>query len=221
MQQNPNACIADDEKLHRWSALKTVAGTNISTTTFGKLTAWIDSYSGPGLQVGDVKNLVRDYAGTTLDTIVNNIRSIQRKSFAEYSLSMDGTPSFAHAECIIMRFVSRSFDIYELVVRVGIFKNSLSSDQLAHHILDCIHNQSRVPLIDWVAVQLDRASTNKAAIRKITEDVCDANPKAFYCSSHGINNPGRLLIERGKFADEFRTIWQQMAGYKRKYRDHL
>ena len=125
IQVNPNACIADEEKMYRLSASKTVAVTNISADTFGKLTAWIDSYSGPGLQVRDVKNLVRDYAGTTLDTIVNNIRSIQRKSFAEYSLSMDRTPSFAHAECIIMRFILRSFDIYELVVRVVWFVKKL------------------------------------------------------------------------------------------------
>ena len=206
MEANPNACIADEEKVHRLSALKAVAGTNISAATFGELTAWIDSYSGPGLQVGDVKNLIRDYAETTLDSIINNIRLTQRNTFTEYSLSMDGTPSFAHAECIIVRFVSRSFDIYELVVRVGLFKNALSSDQLAHHILNCIHTRLKVPLIDWVAVQLDRAHTNKAAIHNITEKIGDANPIAFYCSSHGINNASNLLIERSKFADEFRKI---------------
>ena len=220
MEANPNACIADEEKVHRLSALKAVAGTNISAATFGELTAWIDSYSGPGLQVGDVKNLIRDYAETTLDSIINNIRLTQRNTFTEYSLSMDGTPSFAHAECIIVRFVSRSFDIYELVVRVGLFKNALSSDQLAHHILDCIHTRLRVPLIDWVAIELNHASTNKAAIRKITEEFCYNNPKALYCSSNGINNAGRLLIERSNFADELRKIWKQTIGYKGKCRDY-
>ena len=39
MQANFNACIADEEKLYRLSALKTVTETNISAANFGELTA--------------------------------------------------------------------------------------------------------------------------------------------------------------------------------------
>ena len=48
------------------------------------------------------------------------------KTYPEFSISVDGTPSFAGAECIMVRFVTNKLDIVELVARVGLFEKSLT-----------------------------------------------------------------------------------------------
>jgi hypothetical protein len=144
----PNACSDDREKHYRMTALKTISIANISAGSLEDMRPFIEKNSKPGLLLGDTSNLVRDYAEPTLDTIVSDIRSLLDKSFPEFGLSLDGTPSFAEAECIIIRFVTKNFVIMELVVRVGLFHMHLKHEDLAHHIVDCIHKRLCLPVSD-------------------------------------------------------------------------
>jgi hypothetical protein len=72
-----------------------------------------------------------------------------------------------------------------------------------------------------VSVQLDRASTNKAAIVKVKESYPDANSKEMYCISHGLNNVGMKLFEHAQFVEEFRKLYQGIIQYPGKARDHM
>ena len=165
-----------------------------------------------------MRNLVKDYAQPTLSNLIDNFRSILRQSFPEFSLSLDGTPSFAEAECMLVRYVTKKFQILELVATVGLFKHSLTSKYLAQHTLSCINHRLLLPVSDWVAVQLDRASTNKSAIIKMKK-IPDAKPQTFFCSSHGINNASKLMFKNAKLAENFKTIWQQMIQFSGQARE--
>lgn len=136
------------------------------------------------------------------------MRDIQLSSFPEFSISMDGTPSFADSECIILRSVNRWTRSESSFVQ-----EKPDSDELANHILKCFHVHLHVPLVDWVPVQLDRASTNKAAISKLKNAYPDANSKEVYCISHGLNNVGKKLFGHAKFVEELRKLYQAMIQY--------
>jgi hypothetical protein len=98
-------------------------------------------------------------------------------------------------------------------VRVALFENAPNSENLAHHIVSCINDRLELPLADWVAVQLDRAVTNKAAISKIVSKFPDANPTLNFCSSHGISNAGKILMKHAPFANKFRSIYQKIIQF--------
>ena len=78
----------------------------------------------------------------------------------------------------------KEFNIVELVVHLQLFDTSLDSEDIAIHILDTIENRMEVDPKKWRAVMFDRASTNKAAVKKIAERT-GIDPLAAYCVSHG------------------------------------
>ena len=59
---------------------------------------------------------------------------------------------------------------------------------LGNHIIDTIVNRLGLHLKNWLSVQQDRAQTNKASLRLITEDYPDAQPTKNYCCTHGLSN---------------------------------
>ena len=93
-----------------------------------------------------------------------------------------------------MRFVTKKYQIVEIFTRVGLFKSKLNSDNLESHLLQTINEHLMLPIFDWVAVQLDRSSTNKAAISNIKSECLDANPTQNFCASHDINNASKYYL---------------------------
>ena len=108
--------------------------------------------------------------------------------FDDYSIIIDGTPSFAAAECIIVRIVSHHWDIHEFVVSLGLFKKSLNGEQLASHIISSIINNIKQSLENMLALHMDRAKTNTSALGHIKKDYTSVLPSNNFCCSHGLNN---------------------------------
>ena len=77
---------------------------------------WIQQTSLPGLDIGDATNLARENAVSLRNELIDEMKQILRKSFPEYGISLDGTPSFAEAECIMLQFVTKSYNIVEIIV---------------------------------------------------------------------------------------------------------
>ena len=179
LENNPYSVASSEEKLYRMEGLLTIALANIGIGQFTDLLPWIEKNSKEGLNMGHASKLTRLYAKPALDFLLKQISS--RNSFPQFSLSIDGTPSFAEAECIIVRFVNKNYQIIEIVARIALFERKLNSDELANHVLNCINTRLMVPLCDWTTVQLDRASTNKAAIRKLKDTYPDATPVETKC----------------------------------------
>ena len=76
----------------------------------------------------------------------------------------------------MVRCVTTDYKIIELTAKPSLFKKKLNSIQLSNHIVKTITETLQLQLIDWTSVQLDRASTNKAALCLITENYKEANP---------------------------------------------
>ena len=179
--------------MYRMNCVKAIARANISLTSLEDLKPWLDYYSKDGLTIGAPMELVRNFAKPVSTSLIHEMRGVLNCCYGEFSISLDGTPSFAEAECVILRIVTKKFQILELVVRLALFKNKLNSDELAEHVLQTIQVRLGLEISEWMSVQLDRASTNKAAIRKIKEVFDVADPSLNYCASHGMNNVGKNL----------------------------
>ena len=115
---------------------------------------------------------------------LNKIKKSYQSSFPEFSLTLDGSPFFAEAECIIVRMVHKStWRIIELIIHLGLFEGSLDSDDIAKHIRTTIEERLGADPKKWRAAMMDRASTNKAAMEKAKADM-NTNPLSVPCCSH-------------------------------------
>ena len=192
---NPESCLDQATQNYRMNALKSISQENVSTESWGELNYFIPKNVKTILSMCYPGNLARDYATPVLQLLIDKIRMLKEKDFPEYSPSIDGTPGFAEAECVIMMFVTKQYQIVEMFTMVGLFKRKLNLENLTSHLLQTINERLTLPLCDWMAVQLDRSSTNKAAISKIKSEFLDTNPTQNFCASHGINNASKRLLD--------------------------
>ena len=90
-------------KVYRQGALCSIAKANVSINALGEMSDWIDSNSKENLTLGYVKDLPREHAERTLESLIDDIvKFIHEKCFPEYSVIFDSTPSFANYEAIII-----------------------------------------------------------------------------------------------------------------------
>ena len=113
---------------------------------------------------------------------------MSKGSYQEFSVSFDGTPTFAEAEAIIIRVVTRDYHIVELLVKCNLFKHKLNAKQLANHMLSTIIDRLGKDISDWIAGQQDRANTNKSALKEIETNFPNVKISKNYCCSHTFSN---------------------------------
>ena len=214
-----NTCLVTTK--HRISALRAIASANMPLSALESLAPWIDSISKPGLTLGGVKEIPRNYAAILHSQLRTEMKCMLKHSFLEFGITFDGTPSFAVAEAIKIRFVTYKFDIVELLVKVSCFKKKLNAENIANHLIQTITGDLGLHVKNWVTSQQDRASTNLCALRKIRDTVADANPTRNDCVSHTLSNAGKamLLSDNAKHANLFRKQWQSVIQYPGRARD--
>ena len=88
-------------------------------------------------------------------------------SEVDVGLIFDGMNSFSELECIIVRFKTKDLRIYDLVVRVVIFQDSLNVDEIFNHIIDTIQNKPGIQIENWIASMCNCAATNRAYIGRV------------------------------------------------------
>ena len=100
------------------------------------------------------------------DLHLSKIRGIIADCYPEFTVIMDGTPVFAEAECVMLRFVRKSNSkIYEFVVHIGLYAESLDGNTIAKHVADVLTGgRLSLQLKNWKATAVDRAATNKRAM---------------------------------------------------------
>lgn len=125
------------------------------------------------------------------DLHVSKINSVINHCYPEFTVVMDGTPVFAEAECVVLRFVHRtSHKIKELVVHLGLYSESLDGITIAAHVSDVLTDRLSLNLRHWKAISIDRASTNKKAMDILQESTA-LIPFRAYCVSHGTAGCGK------------------------------
>ena len=71
--------------------------------------------------MSDRSNMVKNYAIPLRKSLIGEMKELLNFCYSDYSISLDGTLSFAEAECIILRVVTKK-TILEFVVRIALFK---------------------------------------------------------------------------------------------------
>lgn len=103
-----------------------------------------------GYSLGNCGDLVNMCSASLLVSLLDRVRCIAcgDEAFNEYSITFDGTPSFAEAEAIVLRFVTKDYNVIELLVKCSLFKKKLNAQELGSHVVDTIVNRLGLPLKD-------------------------------------------------------------------------
>jgi hypothetical protein len=126
------------------------------------------------------------------DLHLSKIRGIIADCYPEFTIIMDGTPVFAEAECVMLRFVHKTNKkIYEFVVHLGLYAESLDGNTIAKHVADVLTGgRLSLQLKHLKATSVDRAATNKRAMTVLHDDH-GISPFRAYCVSHGTSGCGK------------------------------
>ena len=87
-----------------------------------------------------------------------------------------------------------------MVARLSLYKNKLNSHNLVQYIVTTITSRLGLVMCQWLAVQLDRALTNRNGITKTNVQYAQVKLATNYCSSHGLNNVGKRFSDATKHA---------------------
>ena len=85
---------------------------------------WVNDYA--GCTLGNPTDLPNAFAKPVWDSLNERISSILCGGgcFNEFSVTFDGTPSFAEAEAIVIRCVTKTWKVIEILVKCSLFKIS-------------------------------------------------------------------------------------------------
>ena len=90
----------------------------------------------------------------------------------QYGLILDGSPLFADAESVVIRFVHKKrWKVIELIIHVALYANSLDGEAIvaiAKHISDAL-KEYKLNGKFWRVAMLDHAGTNKTSLSLLTE----------------------------------------------------
>lgn len=116
----------------------------------------VDDYADETLgNVGDFSALA---APAVHKAITERIRDILagHGCYDEFAVTFDGTPSFAEAEAVIVRIVTKDGVILELLVCCGLYEKKLNAENLKCHVIDTITNRVGLELKNWLSTHQDR-----------------------------------------------------------------
>ena len=80
----------------------------------------------------------------------------------------------------MIRFVTKKWEIVEVLVCCRMFKRQLNSENLTNHVVQTLTQRLGLNLKRWLAAHHDRASTNNAALDKIKYNFAHATPSRNY-----------------------------------------
>ena len=113
------------------------------------------------------------------------------------------------------------YNIVEIVVRFALYNQKLNADQLANQVLSTIHQRLGLVSSDWLAVQLDMADTNRAALLRLNNQFPNIRPQKNFCASHGLNNVCKKTTEATKHTENYRLHWQSIIQHSSKCREYV
>ena len=129
------------------------------------------------------------------------LKAHYQKCYPEVAVILDGSPTFAEAECIVIRMIERETKrITQHVARVALYAEALNGATIANNltttlagdklILDSDINGLDIAVRNVRVAAIDRASPNKTAI-DIVEDENGISIFRAFCVSHGTSGSGK------------------------------
>jgi hypothetical protein len=125
--------VSVESNYFRVDALESIATANITIAGLEEMRGCLEKYSKPGHTLGYVRDIPRYYAKTLHGILKMEIKRMISARFDSFGLIFYGTPSFAEAEAIKIRLVTKSFDMVELLVKMACFQKKLNSNNIVNH----------------------------------------------------------------------------------------
>ena len=195
--QNENNALGEriSEETHtfRLDLTYTLCATNTPINKATTLKPFMNKYT--DFQIGASTSLA-DYFPAIRQYCLDIVKEAIGDSYKEYSVTIDGTPSFAEAEAIKIRLVPRDFrPPVEFVIRIRLLKKSPNHQVLGKIIIQTLLKELSLSLNDLLAVMLDRAAVNHAAIAWMekTHDLVTFEGK---CNSHTLTKCGEKFNDK-------------------------
>jgi hypothetical protein len=179
--------LSADTRLFRLESLYTALRSSKSIGQLQIEKRYLEKMS--GLSLGEPRDLFRTFGPIIQNMIVNKIREIVQACHPEFGTTTDGSPSVASAEAIALRLVRKqTLQPFDLLIDLQLYEKSLNSGQLAHGILLAIRETAQLRVQDWRTAMVDGASTNTAALRKVSERLGPmCQPQRRRCNPHGLS----------------------------------
>jgi hypothetical protein len=179
--------LSAETRLFRLESLYTALRSNKSIGQLQIEKRYLEKMS--GLSLGEPNDLSRMFGPIIQNMIGNKIREIVRSCYPEFGTTTDGSPSVASAEAIALRLVRKqTLQPFDLLIDLQLYEKSLNSGQLAHGILLAIRDKAQLRVQDWRTAMVDGASTNTAALRKVSERLGpQCQPQRRRCNPHGLS----------------------------------
>ena len=110
MGSNP-IVVSPVEKVYRTNRLKTIAMVNISLSALSESTPFLDYCTKEGLRVGWARDLVRLYSKPVRESLVYELQEMVSCCYNHFSIILDGTLSLSGTECVLLRVVTKDFEL--------------------------------------------------------------------------------------------------------------
>ena len=128
------------------------------------------------------------------------------------SVIFDGSTRQGEAIVIVVRFVDDDWNIIQRLIRIDICAKSVTGDQLAQVLNECLCMEYGVRGDSLIAAMRDGASVNEAALNRIHFMF----PKTFnvVCFSHTLDNVGNHFVIPN--LKEFGNLWIRLFSSSHK-----
>ena len=106
----------------------------------------------------------------------------------DISVIFDGTCRLGEALCLVIRFISDSWNIEQRLVALKMLQKTLTGEEIAREVISTLSVDYHVPSTSVLASMRDRASSNNVALRTLKvlyPDLIDVS-----CFSHTIDHVG-------------------------------
>ena len=148
--------------VYRMNCLKA----NVSVDGLEEMQEFSYYYSRDGLSLGYVYELPRSYVGPVLNSLITDLKRL-RSIVLENSVSVLMKHQGLWRRSVWFSILFQKCDFIEVVARLSLYKNKLNLDNLTQYIATIVTARLEMEMSQWLSVQLDIASTNRAVITKI------------------------------------------------------
>ena len=192
-QDHKNSTVNLDVEYYRMETVREFMKAGVELSKIDKLRPYLERNSANGLTLSSAANL-RYLIPFVHGEIKQKIISETKENLL--CVIFDGTTRVDEVMAVIFRFVTDSFQIRQLLVRLARYEKCKTGQELANAVnevlrmygVDCGSNILPTRSGDVVAFQRDRASANTVAIEILSNSYRDSHD--LHCLSHTITHCG-------------------------------
>ena len=119
---------------------------------------------------------------------------------------MDFTPAHAEFLCVMIRAVTKQWQLIEVFVSCCAYATSFNAIGLARAIQDMLEIRLKLTMAPWRVVMIDQCEVNYCCIKTLKPDDPCVSVEISEYMSHGICNAGKAIqAESAKYSAQYFT----------------